>query len=140
MTLAIIDKLGELLAHGVNVVETRQSHIAVEVGSRRSWMNSKDLDRDIVLLELHCHDTRHRILRSLTCNVCQRMPVRTHLTWNGDVYYSSLSPDGEGCVRLYRYETYYVKWRGKIYHVDAPEKYDVLVNIINTDFALAQLE
>lgn len=58
----------------------------------------------------------------------------------GNVYYSSLSPDGEGCVRLYRYETYYVKWRGKMYHVDSPEKYDVLVNIISTDFALAQLE
>lgn len=59
----------------------------------------------------------------------------------GNVYYSSLRPDGEGCcVRLYRYETYYVKWRGKIYHVDSPEKYDVLVNIISTDFALAQLE
>lgn len=58
----------------------------------------------------------------------------------GNVYYSSLPPNGEGCVRLYRYDNYYVKWRGKIYHVDSPEKYDVLVNIISTDFALAQLE
>ena len=57
-----------------------------------------------------------------------------------NVYYSSPSPDGEGCVRLYRYDNYYVKWKNKMYHVDSPEKYDVLVNIINTDFALAQLE
>lgn len=56
------------------------------------------------------------------------------------VYYSSLSPDGEDCVRLFRYDNYYVKWKGKMYHVDSPEKYDVLVNIISTDFALAQLE
>ena len=58
----------------------------------------------------------------------------------GNVYYSSHAEDGEGCVRLYRYDNYYVKWKGKMYHVDSPEKYDVLVNIISTDFALAQLE
>jgi len=58
----------------------------------------------------------------------------------GGVYFISPKPDGEGCVRLYRYESYYVKWKGKMYHVDSPEKYDVLVNIISTDFALAQLE
>lgn len=57
----------------------------------------------------------------------------------GNVYYSSPSFDGEGCVRLYRYETCYVKWKDKMYHVASPEKYDVLVNIISTDFALAQL-
>ena len=55
----------------------------------------------------------------------------------GNIYYSS--PHRFGCVRLYRYDDYYVDWNGKIYHVDSPEKYDVLVNIINTDFALAQL-
>ena len=58
----------------------------------------------------------------------------------GNVYYSSLPPDNKGCVFLYRYDNYYVKWKGKMYHVDSPEKYDVLVNIISTDFALAQLE
>lgn len=55
-------------------------------------------------------------------------------------YYVQHEPDGKGCVRLYPYETYYVEWNGKIYHVDSPAKYDVLVNIISTDFALAQLE
>ena len=58
----------------------------------------------------------------------------------GNVYYSSPMSYGRGCVRLYRYVDYYVDWNGKIYHVDSPEKYDVLVNIISTDFALAQLE
>lgn len=57
----------------------------------------------------------------------------------GNVYYSTPMAD-RGCVRLYRYVDYYVDWKGKIYHVDSPEKYDVLVNIISTDFALAQLE
>lgn len=54
-------------------------------------------------------------------------------------YYVSHTPDGEGCVMLYRYDDYYVKWKGKMYHVDSPEKYDILVNIISTDFALARL-
>lgn len=58
---------------------------------------------------------------------------------SGKKYYVSHTPDGEGCVRLYRYDDYYVKWKGKMYHVDSPEKYDILVNIISTDFALAKL-
>lgn len=58
---------------------------------------------------------------------------------SGKKYYVSHEPDGEGCVRLYRYDDYYVKWKGKMYHVDSPEKYDILVNIISTDFALAKL-
>lgn len=58
---------------------------------------------------------------------------------SGKKYYVSHMPDGEGCVRLYRYDDYYVKWKGKMYHVDSPEKYDILVNIISTDFALAKL-
>ena len=56
------------------------------------------------------------------------------------LYPTPVANDGSVCVRLYRYEIYYVEWRGKIYHVDSPAKYDVLVNIISTDFALAQLE
>lgn len=47
---------------------------------------------------------------------------------------------GECYVRLYRYSNYYVDWNGKTYHVDSPEKYDILVNIISTEFALARLE
>lgn len=58
----------------------------------------------------------------------------------GNVYYSTPMAPGRGCIRLYRYDTYYVEWKGKTYHVDSPEKYDILVNIISTDFALAQLE
>lgn len=56
-----------------------------------------------------------------------------------NTYHVSRTPDGKGCVRLYRYDNYYVKWKGKMYHVDSPEKYDILVNIISTDFALAKL-
>ena len=56
------------------------------------------------------------------------------------LYQTPEANDGSVCVRLYRYDHYYVEWKGKMYYVDSPEKYDVLVNIINTDFALAQLE
>ena len=55
-------------------------------------------------------------------------------------YYMQHEPDGKGCVRLYPYENYYVEWNGKMYHVDSPEKYDILVNIISTDFAIERLE
>ena len=58
----------------------------------------------------------------------------------GNVYYSSLPSDGEGCVRLYRYDNYYVKWKGKMYHVDSPEKYDVLKEIFSTLFAIENLK
>ena len=58
---------------------------------------------------------------------------------SGKKYYVSHTPDGEGCVRLYRYDDYYVKWKGNMYHVDSPVKYDILLNIISTDFALAKL-
>lgn len=61
------------------------------------------------------------------------------LLGTGKKYFVSHNPDGEDCVRLYRYDNYYVKWKGKMYHVDAPEKYDILINIISTDFALARL-
>lgn len=82
-----------------------------------------DLTRNTELTGNFMIPTKHSILRGI-----------------GNVYYLSPSLDGGGCVRLYRYEDYYVKWHGKMYHVDSPEKYDILVNIINTDFALAQLE
>lgn len=56
----------------------------------------------------------------------------------GNVYYTTPMAD-RGCVKLYRYDKYYVDWKGKMYHVDSPEKYDILVNIISTDFVLTQL-
>lgn len=63
----------------------------------------------------------------------------TILRGTGKSCYSSHAEDGKGYVRLYPYDDYYVKWKGKMYHVDSPEKYDILVNIISTDFALARL-
>lgn len=69
-----------------------------------------------------------------------RIPTKDSILRNtSKKYYVSHTPDGEGCVTLYRYDDYYVKWKGKMYHVDSPEKYDILVNIISTDFALARL-
>lgn len=83
-----------------------------------------DLSRNTELTGNFMIPTKESIQRGL-CNVLYTTPAPN---------------DGEVCVRLYRYDNYYVKWKGKMYHVDSPEKYDVLVNIISTDFALAQLE
>lgn len=69
------------------------------------------------------------------------IPTKTSILRGlNDVYFVSLPRNGEGGrVWLYKYDNYYVEWNGKIYHMDSPEKYDILVNIIGTDFALAQL-
>lgn len=93
-------------------------------GFDRSVMNyvEVDLSRNTELTGNFMIPTKDSILRGV-----------------GDVYYVSHEPDGKGRVRLYRYDDYYVKWKGKMYHVDSPEKYDILVNIISTDFALAKL-
>lgn len=93
-------------------------------GYERSKMNfvQVDFSRNIELTGNFMIPTKDSILRD-----------------SGKKYYVSHEPDGEGCVRLYRYDDYYVKWKGKMYHVDSPEKYDILVNIISTDFALAKL-
>ena len=93
-------------------------------GYERSKMNfvQVDFSRNIELTGNLMIPTKDSILRD-----------------SGKKYYVSHTPDGEGCVRLYRYDDYYVKWKGKMYHVDSPEKYDILVNIISTDFALAKL-
>lgn len=67
------------------------------------------------------------------------IPTKESIIRGTGNYHVSRTPDGKGCVRLYRYDNYYVKWKGKMYHVDAPEKYDILINIISTDIALAKL-
>ena len=51
MVLTVIDEFGKLLADGLDVVETGQCHIAVEVGSGGSWVNGENFHRRFRLLK-----------------------------------------------------------------------------------------
>jgi hypothetical protein len=41
MALTIIDQFGELLANGLDVVETGEGHVAVEIGGRGALVSAK---------------------------------------------------------------------------------------------------
>ena len=45
-----------------------------------------------------------------------------------------------GIVTVYYGNQEYVKWKDKIYCVDTPQKFAVLRNIIETEFAICQLK
>ena len=44
------------------------------------------------------------------------------------------------CTRLFPYENYCVRWGDRIYHVDSPEKFWALANLIMTEFYIMRLE
>lgn len=44
------------------------------------------------------------------------------------------------CIRLFPYENYYVRWGDRVYHVDSPEKFRALANLIVTEFSIMRLE
>ena len=45
-----------------------------------------------------------------------------------------------GIVTIFYGSQEYVKWKDKVYHVDTPEKFAMLRNIIETEFAICQLK
>lgn len=45
-----------------------------------------------------------------------------------------------GVVTIFHDKPDYIKWKDKIYYVDTPEKFAVLKNIIETEFAICQLK
>ena len=90
MGLSIIDELCKLLAYCINCMETRQSHVAIQISGSWTRVYAENLNRYVVLLKLHCHHTHHGILGSLACHVSQRMLIRTDFTRNGDVDDSTL--------------------------------------------------
>ena len=77
MVLAVVDEVGELRAYGLDVVEARQRHVAIQVGGGGTWVYGEDLYRRVGLLELDGHHTHHRVLSRLAGNISQRMPVGT---------------------------------------------------------------
>ena len=59
MVLTVIDEFGELLANGLDIMETWKSHIAVQVGGGGTWVNREDLNGCASLLELDGHWKSH---------------------------------------------------------------------------------
>ena len=45
-----------------------------------------------------------------------------------------------GIVTVFYDKQDYIKWKDKIYYIDTPEKFDILKNIIETEFAICQLK
>ena len=43
MVLAVIDQLGKLLADGLDIVETRERHVAIQIGSGGTWVKCTSL-------------------------------------------------------------------------------------------------
>lgn len=45
-----------------------------------------------------------------------------------------------GTVTIFYDSQEYIKWKDKTYYIDTPEKFAVLKNIIETEFAICQLK
>ena len=43
MVLAVVDQLGKLLADGLDIVETRERHVAIQIGSGGTWVKCTSL-------------------------------------------------------------------------------------------------
>ena len=79
MALFVVDKIGKLGTNGIDVMEPRERHIAIEVGGSGSWVYGEYLQRSALLLELHRQYAHHGILCRLAGYVCQWMPIRANL-------------------------------------------------------------
>ena len=70
-----------------------------------------------------------------------KVPTKVSIIYVGGQYFCRCDEEPfTGIVTIFCGNQQYVKWKDKTYYIDTPEKYDVLVNIISTDFALAQLK
>ena len=65
IVLTVVDEFCELFAYGLDIVETRKGHVAIQVGGGGSWVNGEHLNGCVALLELDGHHTHHCILGSL---------------------------------------------------------------------------
>ena len=79
MVLSIVNQFGKRLSHGLDVVESRERHIAVQVGSGGTRVNGENLHGSVALLKFDSHNAHHRILGRLAGYIGQRMPVGTDL-------------------------------------------------------------
>lgn len=69
------------------------------------------------------------------------VPTKVSIIFVGGRYFCRCDEDPfTGFVPVYYGEHEYVKWNDKIYRVDTWEKFRILKNIIETEFAICQLK
>lgn len=69
------------------------------------------------------------------------IPTKVSIIYIGGQYFCRCDEEPfTGIVTVYYGTHEYVKWKDKIYCVDTPQKFAVLRNIIETEFAICQLK
>ena len=70
-----------------------------------------------------------------------KIPTKVSIIYVGGRYFCRCDEEPfTGIVPVFYGNQEYVKWKDKIYYVNTPAKYDVLRNIIETEFAICQLK
>lgn len=70
-----------------------------------------------------------------------QIPTKVSIIYVAGRYFCRCDEDPfTGIVTVYYGNHEYIKWKDKIYHVDTPQKFAVLRNIIETEFSICQLK
>ena len=80
--------------------------------------------------------------RNIVCNSNGfAVPTKVSIIYIGGQYFCRCDVKPFTCfIPVYYGKREYVKWKDKIYCVDTPEKFAILKNIIETEFAICQLK
>lgn len=77
----------------------------------------------------------------LSDGLCILVPTKVSIIMVGGRYFRRCDEEPfTGIVTIFYDKPDYIKWKDKIYYVDTPEKFAVLRNIIETEFAICQLK
>jgi hypothetical protein len=69
------------------------------------------------------------------------IPTKVSIIYVGGQYFCRCDEElFTGIVTIFNGHQEYVKWKDKTYYIDTPEKFAVLRNIIETEFAICQLK
>ena len=69
------------------------------------------------------------------------IPTKVSIIYVGGQYFCRCDEEPfTGIVSVFYGNNEYVKWKDKVYHVDTPQEFAILRNIIETEFAICQLK
>ena len=70
-----------------------------------------------------------------------KVPTKVSIIYVGGQYFTRCDEEPfTGVVSIFYGNEEYVKWKDKVYYVDTPEKFAILRNMIETEFAICQLK
>lgn len=77
----------------------------------------------------------------LSDGFCIQIPTKVSIIYVGGQYFCRCDEEPfTGIVTIFCGNQEYVKWKDKTYYIDTPQKFAVLRNIIETEFAICQLK